>query len=178
MKLNHNSTSAQLYRWFYQVYDMPTNLCPYFWKLVFMYIFIIPYSIIVLPAIIMKDEGGSDVRFITSILIWAMIFFGFLAIYAPVTWLIWGMSTKGTLMGTLQMGGFIIWAIGLIVLATWGTITYTQRKKNQKYVWSEEKYEYIENPDYSPSFATIAKEFIKAKYHKYCPQITWNDKAE
>jgi len=178
MKLNHNSLSAQLYRWFYQVYDMPTNLCPYFWKLVFMYIFIVPYSIIVLPTIIMKDSGENDVRFISSIIIWMMLFAGIFALFAPITWMIWGFGGKDTLMGNLQVLGFIVWITGFAVLATWGAIKFKDRKKNQKYLWSEEDYEYVENPDYSPSFATIAKEFIKAKYKRYCPQITWDDKAK
>ncbi len=154
--------------------EMPQNLCPYFWKLVFMYIFIIPYSIIVLPSIIMKDPDGNDVRFATSIIIWMAISLGFLAIYAPITWMIWGLGPKDTLFGSLQFGGFMIWVVGIVLLGIWGAITYANRKKNQKYIWSEDEYEYIENPNYRPSFFTITKEFIKAKYNRYCPKIDWN----
>lgn len=37
MKLNYNSFSSKLYRWIYysDTNEMPSNLCPYFWKLVF-----------------------------------------------------------------------------------------------------------------------------------------------
>ena len=53
MKLNINSTSAQLYRWFYATTTMPQSLCPYFWKLVIMWLLILPYSILSLPVILM-----------------------------------------------------------------------------------------------------------------------------
>ena len=53
MKLNQNSLSAKLYRWFYKTDTMPTNLCPYFWKLVtavilspLFAIYTLPYEII------------------------------------------------------------------------------------------------------------------------------------
>jgi hypothetical protein len=54
MELNLNSLTAKLYRWFYNQYEMPNSLCPYFWKMIIMYVFIIPYSIISLPQIIFE----------------------------------------------------------------------------------------------------------------------------
>jgi acyl-homoserine lactone acylase PvdQ len=61
MKLNINSTSAQLYRWFYATEQMPQSLCPYFWKLVLMWVFILPYTILSLPVILM-DLKDPDRR--------------------------------------------------------------------------------------------------------------------
>ena len=174
MKLDHNSLSARLYRWFYQVYDMPSNLCPYFWKLAFMYLVIIPYSIIVLPKIIFKNDPGSDdVRIISSLLIWAMAFFGFTAIYSIVTYLIWGVGSKDSLMLGLQKVGLIALITSTVVLIMLGIFNIKPSKRNQKRIWSDEEYDYIDNPDYRPSFFAITKEFIKAKYYKYCPKIDW-----
>jgi len=172
MNLNKNSISARLYRWFYRVYDMPENLCPYFWQLVIMYVFIIPYSIIALPMVIIKEDD-SDARFIGGFLLWATLFIGLIALYAPITYFIWGFGPKNSTMLGLQMGGFICWVISVITLIILGLIKLKDRKKNQKYVWDHSTYEYIPNPDYRPSFATITLEFIKAKYKRYCPKIDW-----
>jgi len=174
MKLDHNSLSAKIYRWFYQVYDMPSNLCPYFWKLAFMYLVIIPYSIIVLPKIIFrKDSGSDDVRIISSLLIWTIAFFGFTAIYSPVTYLIWGVGPKNSGMDALQRVGLIVWVVSVVALILLWIFNLKPSKRNQKRIWSNEEYDYIDNPDYRPSFLVITKEFIKAKYYKYCPKIDW-----
>ena len=45
MKLNRNSISAKLFRYFYSTDIMPGSLCTYFWALVLAYILIIPLEI-------------------------------------------------------------------------------------------------------------------------------------
>ena len=52
MKLNSNSISSKLYRWFYGTKELPNNLCPYFWKLVLAWLVLIPYSLVCLPVIL------------------------------------------------------------------------------------------------------------------------------
>jgi hypothetical protein len=55
MKLNKNSVSSRLYKWFYGVSEyqgLPNNLCPYFWKVVLMYLTIIPYTLISIPVVV------------------------------------------------------------------------------------------------------------------------------
>ena len=56
MKLNYNGTIAKIYRWFYQREVMPASLCPYFWQLVLMWIFIIPFLVIYLPIMVFKSQ--------------------------------------------------------------------------------------------------------------------------
>jgi len=46
MNLSSTTLVARLYRWFYNQDKMPTNLCPYFWRLVLMWILIIPLSLL------------------------------------------------------------------------------------------------------------------------------------
>lgn len=45
MRLNSNSISARLYRYFYGTKEMPVSLCNYFWALVIAYLLIIPLEI-------------------------------------------------------------------------------------------------------------------------------------
>jgi hypothetical protein len=47
MEINYNSTSARIYREFYNTKRMPESLCPYFWKLVFAW----PITILLSPFI-------------------------------------------------------------------------------------------------------------------------------
>jgi hypothetical protein len=174
MKLDKNGISAKLYRWFYGVEKMPSNLCPYFWKLSFMYLFIIPYSIINIPSMIAKDWGdGSSARTISSLVIWGFLFLIFVALYLPISYFIWGWGPKNSLMLGLQSAGFVFWVAGLAVLITMWILNAKDKKRNRKTIWSEDEYQYIENPDYRPTFIAIVKEFIKAKYHRYCPKIDW-----
>lgn len=52
MKLNSNSLSSKLYRWFYGTNDLPNNFCPYFWKLLLAWVTLIPYALFCTPVII------------------------------------------------------------------------------------------------------------------------------
>ena len=52
MTLNYNSFNAKLYRYFYNEREMPNSICPYFWKLLMAWVFIIPVSIFSFPAVI------------------------------------------------------------------------------------------------------------------------------
>ena len=102
MKLNKNSISAKLFRWFYRTSELPTNLCPYFWKLVMAYVFAIPVFIISLPYVIVdKDSRNESLgnRIGLGIVCW----FGlFLLIAAPTPiMLFWYTPVKGSLLETL-----------------------------------------------------------------------------
>lgn len=183
MKLNTNSVSARLYRWFYRTSHMPQNLCPYFWKLVLMWIFILPLAFCSLPLIVMKDSKDAewDTRLFAGIMIWVLLFFAFLMIFSPITYLMYGLLSKETLIGSWQMAGAITWFVCIIIAITFGGVHLLQRRKEKKrhkqreYIWDENG-DYIINPDYVPyePKPSILAEFIKAKYNKYCPKIDWN----
>jgi len=173
MKLNFNSNSAKLYRWFYATTQMPQSLCPYFWKLVLMWVFILPYTILSLPLILMdlKDPEsrsmaerpgmGFIIWFILGMLICMISWFG-LFFATP--------SKNGVWVNVLGVG-----AIGWLASIVLGSI--------ELYKWAKEKWEnrnvkYDENgyriwakPE--PKQPSILVEFVKAKYNKYCPKIDW-----
>ena len=180
MKLNHNSLSARLYRWFYMTGQMPQTLCPYFWKLVIMWIFIVPVGILSIPLTITKQEPDEwPIRIIGGIMLWGASFILFLML-VPFTYFIWGWASQDTLLGSWQGTGILIWALSIIVFGICGgiyLITKRKEKKRLKYrefIWDENG-DYIRNPDYVQyeEKPNIIVEFIKAKYHKYCPKIDW-----
>lgn len=182
MKLNHNSISARLYRWFYMAKDMPQTLCPYFWKLVIMWIFILPVSIISAPMIITKQEPDEwFVRILGGACLWFLVFVAFLALF-PVTYLFWGWLNPKSTFGQWQGAGILIWMITItasivfIILHLYKKSRDKKRRNQQEYIWDHND-EYVKNPDYVPyeKRSNIFIEFIKAKYNKYCPKIDWKN---
>ena len=159
---------------------MPQNLCPYFWKLVIMWILIIPYSLLSLPVIIGKNEIEEwGVRPLAGAFGWGILFIIFVAIF-PITYLFWGWFDSKTLFGSWQLAGIFVWSMILIGSVTWGILEFIKRgvekKRHIKEEWIYDEYgDYVRNPDYVPFEArpNIIKEFIKAKYNKYCPKIDW-----
>ena len=172
MKLNQNSFSAKVYRWFYDIEVMPTNLCPYFWKLSVALVFCIPFAVITLPyTFFYRDKGEQS--FITRIGISAIIYF-MLAI-AVSMFSVFGLFFKipeaGTLYSHIIAAGFVGWAatlaIGVKELIEYLVEKIRERKyrevgrlRNGELIIKERK----------PS---LIVEMIKAKYNKYCPQIKW-----
>jgi hypothetical protein len=181
MKLNHNSLSARLYRWFYITDTMPQTLCPYFWKLVIMWVLIVPVGILSLPIAIIKEDATEwSMRIIGGALLWGIAFMAFLMLF-PLTYFVWGWFTPKSVFGAWQITGIMLWAISIICGIVWGVITITNKRREKKrlihreYIWNEDG-DYIPNPDYVPYVEkpNIIIEFIKAKYNKYCPTIEWN----
>jgi len=161
MNLNQNSLSAKLYRWFYKTDIMPTNLCPYFWKLVTAVILSPLLAIYTLPYEIINykrqrwDTYGDMLG--TSLGYWCLIatiicmisplgFFFYIPDKSSLLWVIMG-------VGCILWGGFILVGIGWII---YKIVEYLQSKKSD-----DEKTD------------NIIVEMVKAKYHKYCPKIDW-----
>lgn len=159
MNLKLNSITAQLYQWFYYETDtsMPTNLCPYFWKVVFMYIFILPLTIISIPAIVIEKinnkstgiiEGIRD-RVMMSLVIYfvLVLIFGMIFMFFPAA------------SDFAIAGGVLGWFISIVALIVYGV---ERHKKNRS-----------KNP--LPKQPNLLTAFIKAKYNKYCPHIDWDN---
>lgn len=163
MELNTSSISAKLYRWFYDENKMPSNLCPYFWKLIAMWIFIVPMFIISYPVILINRFTNEQIfynddsliyKLLKSLVIYSIIFiictmlFSFSIFYVSENFFnkyevcyIFG------IVGNLLLIVIII-ALGIDTLVK---CNYKKPKIN----------------------LNIIKEFIKAKYNKYCPKIDW-----
>jgi hypothetical protein len=173
MKLNINSLSARLYRWFYATSQMPQSLCPYFWKLVLMWAFILPYSIISLPIILMdrKDPERRTIgeRAGMGFIVWFILFM----LCCMLSWvgLIWKTPEKDTFFVFTITLGFIGWVIAIFV----GGIELFKRSKekweNRHIKYDEHGYRIWTSP--KPKQDSIIVAFVKAKYNKYCPKIDW-----
>jgi len=182
MKLNHNSISARLYRWFYMTDKMPQTLCPYFWKLVVMWIFILPILIITAPLRLSSSKPEDWFgRIVGGLLIWGFLFVAFLMLF-PLTYFIWGWFSQRTTFGAWQGAGIILWAFSAVSAIVWGMLELNKKRRKKKFhtqrewIWDENGDRFL-NPDYVPyeKKPSIIIEFIKATYYKYCPKIDWKN---
>lgn len=144
--------------------QMPQSLCPYFWKLVVMWIFILPYSILALPAIVMnyiserRDEeevfDTLGTRLFVGLIFWVMLV---TAINMLIT-IFYLINPIKSLEGPAAIG-LCCWCISILV-GGWFL---------GKHLWEERIY----STTYREKRQNIIVEFVKAKYHKYCPKIDW-----
>ena len=163
MKLNKNSISAKLFRWFYRTSELPTNLCPYFWKLVMAYVFAIPLFIISFPY---KDSCNESLgnRIGLGFVCWFVLFLLITAL-TPIM-LFWYTPVKDSFLEILMIYGFFVWAAGLTLGIIW-FIHYIQDKIKER------KWENRNLPK-KEKRSNIIVEMVKATYYKYCPKIDWN----
>ena len=163
MKLNKNSISAKLFRWFYRTSELPTNLCPYFWKLVMAYVFAIPLFIITLPyAIIDKDSCNESLgnRIWVGFVCWFILLLLIPAL-SPIM-LFWYTPVKDSFLEILIHCGFFVWLTGLIIGVMWFIHHLEEKIKERRNLPKKEKR------------SNIIVEMVKATYYKYCPKIDWN----
>ena len=163
MKLNKNSISAKLFRWFYRTSELPTNLCPYFWKLVMAYVFAIPLFIIPLPYVIIEKSSSIESlnsRIWGGFVCWVILFLLITAL-TPIM-LFWHTPVKDSLLETLIEIGVFTWITGLIIGIMWFIHHLGEKIKERRNLPKEEKR------------SNIIVEMVKATYYKYCPKIDWN----
>jgi hypothetical protein len=167
MKLNKNSTSAKLFRWFYGTSELPTNLCPYFWKLVMAYVFAIPLFIITLPDVI-TDKSSSQESLGGRIGLGFGGWFLLSALIAALTPIVlfWYTPDKDSLLQHLIFCGISEWVIGLILGIIW--FIHYLNDKIQERKWERR------NLPKKEKRSNIIVEMVKATYYKYCPKIDWN----
>jgi hypothetical protein len=161
MKLNQNSLSAKLYRWFYKTDTMPANLCPYFWRLVtavilspLLAIYTLPYEIINYKR--RRRDTYSDMLGI-SLSCWLLIA-AVICMISPLGFFFY-IPDKGSSLWVIMGVGCILWGSLILAGITWAitkTVKYLKSKKSD-----DEKTD------------NIIVEMVKAKYHKYCPKIDW-----
>lgn len=153
MTLNYNSFNAKLYRYFYDANSMPDSICPYFWKLLMAWVFIIPVSIFSFPAvigeIITKQSYGLG-RMVFSFLL-------YIALYCIVSMVFTVMiffnnyDSESIIVKKMSSAGIIFWivAIGVIIVEV---VKYIRDNKLED---------------------SVIVGFVKSKYNKYCAKITW-----
>jgi cytochrome bd-type quinol oxidase subunit 2 len=161
MKLNQNSLSAKLYRWFYKTDTMPTNLCSYFWKLVTAVIFGLPVAILTVPHMVIyhKDDSRNSFgeRIVISLVIWLLV----AAVICMISslGLFLHIPNKSSLLWVMMAVGFCLWSCLILVGITWAIAKTKEhlQSKNSNTAQTD----------------NIIVEMVKAKYHKYCPKIDW-----
>jgi hypothetical protein len=160
MKLNQNSLSAKLYRWFYKTDTMPTNLCPYFWKLVTAVILSPLFAIYTLPYEIInykrRRETYSDMLGI-SLACWCII--AVVICMISTLALFFYIPDKSSLLWIMISIGLICWVSLIVFGIGWSIVKTAEYSKSKKI--DDEKTD------------NIIVEMVKAKYHKYCPKIDW-----
>ena len=183
MKINYNSTSSKLYRWFYDTHRMPKTLCPYFWKLVFAWVLTIILSPLLLPTWIVRkvtNDIDENVPVGPYALMGILIYSAILAVigvgvFISSYWIIYYQKTLGY---SLYLTGGVVTFIGLIGSITWGIMKLKDRirdRRTKRTIWDDNIGDYVPNPNYKEPKPSILVEFIKAKYHKYCPKIDWEN---
>lgn len=180
MKLNSNSISSKLYRWFYGTNDLPNNLCPYFWKLVLAWLVLIPYSLFCLPVIIMEiydkeyeyDENGTGKRIGFSVLVYTILFF-IVCMLTSIGWF-FVLPEKESLYGLMGTIGFLVWVAVIVTGAIEGYKAFEEWNYRRKITYDEYGRKIYNFHKEEKTYLVV--EFAKAKYNKYCPKIDWVDK--
>jgi hypothetical protein len=167
MKLNKNSISAKLFRWFYGTKELPTNLCPYFWKLVMAYVFVIPLFIISFPYIIIDKNSCNkslDSRIWLGFVFWIIFPASIVCLIAALSpiMLFWYTPVEDSSLEILIICGLLTWAVGLTIGVMWFIHHLGEKIKERRNLPKKEKR------------SNIIVEMVKATYYKYCPKIDWN----
>lgn len=162
MKLNYNSVSANIYRWFYSTTNMPSNLCPYFWRWLIMWILIIPYSLLVLPYYIFNRRSDPHrgerpffgLLFYIGLALGLSMILSAIHIFTPIQFPL--------SLTTLIDIGNCIWTVLVISLFA-RIVDFIKSKIFHK-----------KNPSVQRSFgSSLIIEYIKSTYNKSCPRIDW-----
>ena len=153
MTLNYNSFNAKLYRYFYDANSMPDSICPYFWKLLMAWVFVIPVSLFSFPAviaeIITKQTYGLARLFMSGVLY--MLIYCIISMVFTVLLFINHYDSESIIV-KIGSAGIIIWLLAIVI-----TVIETV-----KYLRSSNKVS-----------DSVIIGFVKSKYNKYCARITW-----
>lgn len=178
MKLNKNSVTSRLYKWFYGVSEyqgLPNNLCPYFWKVVLMYITIIPYTLFSIPVVVYdlfdKQYENGDRSIGQRLGVSFGVYFGLLLLTGVIT-SIAGLFVKiepKSFWEFCQFLGCMIWAIAIIVGIIEGVKYLREWSTRDDGYYDETQEKWV----VKKTKVNMTSEFIKAKYNKYCPKIDW-----
>ena len=180
-KFKRNSITARLYRWFYNIEDMPGFICPYFWKLVIMWVFLVPFAVITFPNRIHKltsNKAPGNEKIASGILSYVIVFFAFCMIFLPISYIFYGLFPMKNGYSVFQQVGFISWGgsmiIAIVISFLYLREKYKERKEleGKRFIYNE-LYERIENPDFVESRPNVIVEFFKSVYNKYCAKIDW-----
>lgn len=166
-----DSISARLYRWFYGIEEdeLSQNLCPYVRKLVLMYILILPYSLLVIPSILIEyfsketvyEKNHTTYRLATTFGVSFVSLLLFSIIVTPYT-IFFGDINGNKWYEFVAPLGICLWGIFIFISL------YFLIKEGINYV--------RHNANEINSEDSIIVSYLKAKHDKLCPRITWSKK--
>jgi hypothetical protein len=170
MELELNSWHARLYKEIYED-KPPSNLCPYFWKLVLIFAFLPITLILFIPKkIIGKRWKGRDSIFSSSNIVYSFLFYLILFLISCIVAYISGNRTQVAVKGTV--GTILIVALISLFYIGFRIDEYYTDKMIKKFMeMNDEDWENWRKGKKNKK--NIIIEFIKAKYNNYCPKITW-----
>lgn len=167
MKLKSTSITATLYKMFYGTWNLPKSLCPYFWQVVLMYILLIPSAIFCIPYHILRISARRKYiddsyifKMLLSFLLYLVIFTVGACIYTCSGYITWLLNGSDPLLFTDRQAMGLVISL-CILLIIFGLLI--------KFLISK----IASIGTYKQKEPSLIKEFIKAKYNKYCPKIDW-----
>lgn len=168
MKLSKDSSVIRLYKWFYNTESLPSNLCPYFWKLVLMWILIVPYFIFVLPSFIIERLSNEQFSFtnVERRSYSVLTYMGMLIIFSMGVFIY---SFFNQILETDNLFGFKFLGGGFLIVLILALLSRGVYLLYKKITYKP----YIPYSERIPKKDSIIKEFFKAKKEKYCPKIDW-----
>lgn len=161
MKIKRTSWHAKFYKAIYVTDTLPTNLCPYFWKLVL--------AVITLP-ITSVSFFGKCYRFADR--------FSWLAITIFIEHVVFAIGLCFSLMfglvpikGLFTFHDFLIAnGMGIVGVAGIALIMFTWCKVAE---YNDRRMAKVKAPKVKQP--NVLVEFVKAKKNKHCPMIEWED---
>lgn len=174
---NPNSILAKAYRWFYNIKyrNMPTNGCPYFWQSVIMtlcypFVLIAAIPMFIMEYILEKYDEEVEAPLLGAAAL-GLIMYGILfLVYCQFAMFFY----LDNIHHGIFVAGAFAWGIELIIFISFiihNIQEYIKRAKRLKKEQAEHLGETIQS-------SNIVVTFVKAKYNKYCPQLTWNYEKE
>ena len=164
MKMNYNSLTAKFYRWFYEVDYMPSNICPYFWKLVIAYLLCIPKFVITYPTYIFTKEWGLRDNIENFIIGVTVCIVSIPMIVGPIMHFFGLVTLPKDFLSTIACiwcGVGVLFAFIIVMVIHEGWTYRRQQKYDSRYKFKVKK----------PS---VIKTRIVDWYHKRCTLLTWH----
>jgi hypothetical protein len=174
MNLSSTTLVARLYRWFYNQDKMPSNLCPYFWKLVLMWILIIPLSLLSFVGLFItrfdKTTWGERIALSVGVYI---ILIAIIHMIFVVVWLFVPIDLSIKPYGQIFFVGVGCWLLIIVIGVMEGVKRFQEYQRMKKYETIDDDVNLRVKEPKEPKPSIIIT-FIKAKYNKHCPQIKWD----
>ena len=157
MNLKTNSWYVWLWKYTYST-SLPSNLCPFFWKLILAIVLFIPNVILRIPTTvtnIINKDCVEEKRTLYGILVYICISAVMIICYAVYNWALW-------LFNAYSYDGHAAFGGGLFLITGFaGVIVYYYEEKKITLSIKES----IKN--------NILINITKAWYNKRCPKINW-----